>query len=957
MASETNEAFLRQQGDMVGWQTVASLKSEVDRLVACDLNSASRLAERIGVLAEHLGDSVSRAFAEAGKARVLHISGKHSAANTLYKGAAKAMQTARLNGEAATVQKQQVDALTQMGQYDEALRTARAARRVLLRRDPVQVAQLETNVGNIYYRLDRYGKALEHYDQARKILSRSGDDTMRAIVDANRSNVFMELDRHEEALELLASAAASFDRAGQKLFAAETRFHIAYLQFLRGNYGVALADYYNVRDQLEQLGSSHRAAWCDQEIAEILLALNAFEDSAERAAAARSRFVELDLPYESAQATLVEGLAALGLEQFAQAQNYIKKARRVFERRGNKILTALIDAYLAEIALKRNKIAEASRRADSALRVFARQKLTTRAAYARLLASRAAYGSGELSKASRHASTALELVKGLFAPEVVYRCHHLIGQIARDRNRHGAARESFRSAVDAIEQLRGGLAADEFKATFLRDKIDVYEDAIAACLDDGSDELLAEAFRLVEMSKSRALADLLARYARGTQVGLARGLQSESRAKLAKLIDDLNWYSSQAGLEDDKGDQRSADAADHYRRSVSRCERQIARMFRRLEGEGFESPVLQTTGTGSVSDLCDALEPGETVIEYFATGDKVSAFIASQDGINVARGIASKRDVDRMLGALRLQIEKFNYGPAYVESYFGQLRRATNEHLIELYNAVFAPVEGLVAGGPLIIIPHGVLHYVPFHALYDGSKYIVDRFEMSFSPSAAVLKLARERQVMLRSQAGPSCGAAPEASGVNSRPDDSMLAIGVGEHGTPSILDEIDSLTELFPNTVALTGPEATRNNVMRLASDAKFLHLASHGYFRRDNPMFSFLKLADSHLNFYSLLDFDLKAEMVTLSACHTGVNMVFPGDELHGLMRGFLYAGTPTLVASLWAVSDRSTADFMTEMYTAIRAGSSKRAALRQAQLAIKDAYGHPYYWAPFVLMGSPE
>jgi CHAT domain-containing protein len=120
---------------------------------------------------------------------------------------------------------------------------------------------------------------------------------------------------------------------------------------------------------------------------------------------------------------------------------------------------------------------------------------------------------------------------------------------------------------------------------------------------------------------------------------------------------------------------------------------------------------------------------------------------------------------------------------------------------------------------------------------------------------------------------------------------------------------------------------------------------------------MFSFLKLADAQLNFYSLLDLQLNAEMVTLSACHTGVNKVFPGDELHGLMRGFLYAGAPSVVASLWAVSDQSTAELMREMYAAIRQGSTKRAALRRAQLAIKDDYGHPYYWAPFVLMGDTE
>jgi len=120
---------------------------------------------------------------------------------------------------------------------------------------------------------------------------------------------------------------------------------------------------------------------------------------------------------------------------------------------------------------------------------------------------------------------------------------------------------------------------------------------------------------------------------------------------------------------------------------------------------------------------------------------------------------------------------------------------------------------------------------------------------------------------------------------------------------------------------------------------------------------MFSFLKLADSNLNFYSLLDLKLNADMVTLSACHTGVNKVFPGDELHGLMRGFLPAGAPSLVASLWATSDASTAELMKEMYTRISVGASKRAALRSAQLAVKDEYGHPYYWAPFILMGNPN
>ena len=183
------------------------------------------------------------------------------------------------------------------------------------------------------------------------------------------------------------------------------------------------------------------------------------------------------------------------------------------------------------------------------------------------------------------------------------------------------------------------------------------------------------------------------------------------------------------------------------------------------------------------------------------------------------------------------------------------------------------------------------------------------------------------------------------------------MAVGVSDTMAPNISKEINTIRAIFPDSIDLTGNEATRENLFRFAPEARFLHLASHGCFQRDNPMFSYLKLADCRLSFYNLLDLTLKSEIVTLSACQTGVNAILPGDELHGLMRGFLYAGAPSLVVSLWTVNDQSTAELMKEMYLRIRAGCSKRSALREAQLAIKQAYEHPFYWAPFVLMGSPN
>jgi len=184
-----------------------------------------------------------------------------------------------------------------------------------------------------------------------------------------------------------------------------------------------------------------------------------------------------------------------------------------------------------------------------------------------------------------------------------------------------------------------------------------------------------------------------------------------------------------------------------------------------------------------------------------------------------------------------------------------------------------------------------------------------------------------------------------------------LVAIGLSDSETPRIREEILTLRDIFPDTRAILEAEATRDNLLRLAPAARFLHIATHGHFHRDNPMFSYLTLADCRLNFYGLLDLHLNAEMVTLSACHTGASAVMPGDELHGLMRGFLCAGAPTLVTSLWSASDQAAADLMTRMYQNVSRGESKRAALRNAQLAIKGAYHHPYYWAPFILMGSPN
>jgi len=264
------------------------------------------------------------------------------------------------------------------------------------------------------------------------------------------------------------------------------------------------------------------------------------------------------------------------------------------------------------------------------------------------------------------------------------------------------------------------------------------------------------------------------------------------------------------------------------------------------------------------------------------------------------------------------------------------LRKTTDLHLSELYRELIHPLENDLQTRHLIIVPHGVLHYLPFHAFLDGdSNYLIDRFTVSYAPSASVLRYCIERKPI-----------------VDAKP----IIMGVADERAPQIAEEIACLRKLIPLANTYYGKRATRGVLRRHAVQSDFLHIATHAVFRTDNPMFSSFKLSDGWLTALDLYSMTCQTNLVTLSGCKSGVTELSGGDELLGLMRGFLYAGARSLQLTLWDVNDRSTARFMREFYQAWQGGLSKSEALRAAALAVRKDDPHPYYWAPFYLVGNP-
>jgi CHAT domain-containing protein len=211
---------------------------------------------------------------------------------------------------------------------------------------------------------------------------------------------------------------------------------------------------------------------------------------------------------------------------------------------------------------------------------------------------------------------------------------------------------------------------------------------------------------------------------------------------------------------------------------------------------------------------------------------------------------------------------------------------------------------------------------------------LIDKYEISCAPSATIYCHYQSR---------------PQPRLENA------LVIGVPDPSIPAVTAEIEAVAARLPGARLLYDKTATQENIMAAVPESGLLHLACHGLFRADNPMFSALKLHDGWLTAGEAMKMRLPNALVTLSACESGRSQVAGGDELLGLLRGFLGAGAAAIVVSLWLAQDVVTAGLMVNWYNIMcETGASPARALREAQLTVKKEYSHPFYWAPFIAVG---
>jgi tetratricopeptide (TPR) repeat protein len=939
---EQRSTFLRTVG-LLDAEGLERLLDFADRLIHSDPGKAQRLAALCADLADLVG-------APSAAPRASYIRGQTHAANGELGAALRMAEAAHAgyiacgkNLEALRTHVGRMSVLLELGLYQEALDAGQVVLDALDGRSELAItptreqsdlltALVHQNRGICYEYMGRYEDALGAYAVAEENYRALGmTERLGEILD-NRGAILLLLGRGKEALAAHEAAAGVFAAAGLTLSHATALSNI-------GEANRQLADYRRSLDAFERARRLHDSldALADEgflliDTAGAYLELNLYAEALAAYQKAHGVLRHAGMGHDRARALWGMGSTLIARSEFEEAETALAEAADLFAAADNVPLLSGVMLEQAALQEARGDHGTAVATARRALDLVSGKDWSVQRVYAHLRLADLLLP--DAAEAESHLLEARRLAERLALPHLRYRLNERLGSLRRLQGRDEEARVLLETAVEEIERLRGTVAHETMRASFLRDKITAYEELLNLYLARGGEEGSHSAFAIAERAKSRALVDLLT----GVVKESATPADDALEGRIRDLQSDLNvTYTQMFEGTDDDG--HGTPLPDLRGRAIE-LEREISQLRLRVSATSdlFAPPAVSDSLENPPSDV--------TLLAYHLVGDEIVAFLQGQGGIRVVRNTGSVAAVERLVQQLDVQWDRLGAGREFAERHMTLLERLTQRVLSSLYGELIESLEPLLkeivdptsdrnaASRKLVIVPHGLLHRVPFHALLDGGSYLLERFEVSYAPSAKVYSLCQKR---------------------SSRGFDKALVVGVADPSIPAVAEETQAVVRHLPAAELLGDQQATVEALRLKAPGCGLLHLACHGMFRVDNPMFSSLKVGDGWLAASDVIRLDLAGALVTLSACESGRNEVYAGDELMGLTRAFLGAGATTLVASLWLVQDETTAELMENWYAHLSEGVGRATALRSAQLALKDKYPHPYYWAPFVLIGQ--
>ena len=924
--------------------------SEAVQLLRVDLQQSGDVVATARYIAQRLDSPRLQALADRAQANFLHFSGHHNEAQRFYEQAVAKLSALEETLEVAITRSSALVCLAYTGRSEQVEQWADAARQTFEDvGDRQRLAVLDNNEAGILYRQDRWREALERYQSAHAEFVRSGRHQDAVVALRNIAVCQISLLEFENALDSYERARQFCVDNGLTRLLHEVDYNIAYLYYVRSEYTRSIELYQDARERCRAEGDEYHMALCDLDQGEMYLELNLVEEASSLAQSAYTIFDRLEMPYESAKALTNYAIAESRLGRGFLALDLLAKARAIFVRENNRLWPSQIDVYRGHILFREGRYFEAKRLAQRALDSFRASGLKGHAVSCLLLLAQlelapATLGTeraereraepasgGEPSDsemaARRYCEDAMADLAALDRPVLDCQAYFILGQIEEVSGRPAAALAAYQQSRDRLERLRIHLHREDLKISFLDDKQQIYESLVALHFAQGE---VDAAFDYIERAKSRSLVDLL--MFRSPQLTHDLEPHSEMAQEVRRLRQELNWYYRQIDLRQFRDGQSPTELTD-LREAAENREHELLDTLGRLQSADERLVRIDESTTVSHQSLQNDLGSETVLVEYFIARDLIYAVIVDATQVRMMP-VAVAHHVLELQRLLLFQLSKMRHQPERVEGRSALTEQAVRSHLSTLYAELIAPLEDYLGANGLLVVPHGFLHYLPFHALWDGEEYLIDRFAISYAPSATIYSLCAQRRV---------------------EPHREALVLGLPDETTPHIEDEVQAVASVLPGAELHVGANATVERLRTDGSSCRHVHIATHGLFRADNPMFSALQLGDARLSLFDLYDLQFEAELIALSGCATGLNVVLGADELLGLTRGLLFAGARCSLVSLWDVNDESTSELTRSFYEHLVSGLDAASALRRAMTQMRERYPSPYFWAPFVLVGA--
>lgn len=908
---------------------VERLKQEADRYWYIDYRRSLEFANRIVIIGERRGDVSQIALGLMARGDALKLMDRTAEAWETLDEAGRLFQTIGDEVGWARTRIGRVYLSTTLNYVTEALADAELARTIFTRHGlHEKLLRLDLNTAVVHVLLGDLFQALRLYHSALAIAETLGEAGQQylGLLNMNIGVAHESLGDFSQALSYYERARSVYVARGETLYIAILELNIAYIAQAQGHYRRALNLLYGILDRgIEEFPVEHRAV--KRDMIECFLYLNRYTEARDLAREITADYRKLGAIYDTARNLLHLATAEAELSHFDAARAALEEAEPLFRSLGATTWMATAQLRRGRIALKQGDVKSAHEFAASAADCFEQNGQQVNGAAAALLKGQSSLAMGDFKAAVETAVTALHIAQRFNVPSLRYASHLLLGQVSNAQHRTIRAAHHYQAASATIERVQRGLTIT-LRPGFLEDKGESSRNLIALYLQKGQARC---AFDTLEHAKSQVLLNYLAnreQFRWSTDGDLrAQGLVEN----LNQLRAEHEWFYRLAHEPSRDPERPSAILPEEALAEVVVRERQMRSITEQLYLHSSDHHQARQVKSASLMDIQRTLSNGTLLIEFYNDGSSLWAFLLDGQTIKVQPLSVNAEAAYQLLLQLKGNIRAaLTLNPLVAAAQ--HLTRSANRILNRLYSLLIEPLM-LHHYHPrkLILVPYGVLHYLPFHLLYDGSEYLIQKYEVVVLPAAGMAT-----QPALEREPG------------------ALILANSWQGRLPHALAESQMVQRLFGGRVC-AGEDANRAALQAIPT--QILHIATHGEHRLDQPDLSYLQLADGQLYADDTLQQDMSYELVTLSACETGRANVTASDELIGLGRGFLYAGAGALLVSLWQVADTSTLCFMEHMYQALHRGASKSAAMREAQqfMLAEDDWRHPAFWGAFQLIGS--